>query len=133
MHDHRHVMRTIAVAAIVAVLAAAPRICGGVVAERTTYLTFTKPVRLPGVTLDPGTYIFELSDTLNAPGVVRVASRDRKISYFLGMTHAIERPRDLRFDASVSLGESPAGVAPPITVWWPVGERMGRQFPYPER
>jgi hypothetical protein len=49
------------------------------------------------------------------------------------LTNAIARPRGLRLDASVSMGESPAGVAPPITAWWPIGTLSGRQFVYSVR
>ena len=48
---------------------------------RTTYLTFSQPVQLPGVALGAGTYLFELADPDAAPGVVRVLSRDRRIAY----------------------------------------------------
>ena len=80
-----------------------------IVPERTTYLTFTRTVRVPGATLSSGTYIFELVDSFAAPGVVRVSSRDRKMSYFMGFTKAIERPHDLRPDASVTFGETAIG------------------------
>jgi hypothetical protein len=114
-------------------LAIAQRVAAEMVPERTTYLTFTRTVRVPGATLNSGTYIFELVDSFAAPGVVRVSSRDRKVSYFMGFTKAVERPRDLRPDMSVSFGEAAAGAAPPIDVWWPIGERTGRKFVYVDR
>jgi hypothetical protein len=98
---------------------------------RTTYLTFSQPVQLPGASLGAGTYIFELADPSAASGVVRVLSADRRIAVFMGFTHEVERPRWMNLEASVSLGESIAGVAPRITAWWPAGERSGRQFIYP--
>jgi len=134
MRNNRNVVwATIGVAVAMFALALVQHVAAGTIAERTTYLTFSRPVRLPGVTLSAGTYVFELADPINAPGVVHVASRDRRTGYFMGFTHAAERPRGLRLDASVSLGESAAGVAPPITAWWPTGERTGRQFIYSDR
>jgi hypothetical protein len=134
MRNNRNVVwATIGVAVVMFALALVQHVAAGTLAERTTYLTFSRSVRLPGVTLRAGTYVFELADPMNAPGVVRVASRDRRTAYFLGFTHAAERPRGLRLDASVSLGESAAGVAPPITAWFPIGERSGHQFIYPDR
>jgi hypothetical protein len=115
------------------VLVLAQHVAAGTFAERTTYLTFSRSVRLPGVTLAAGTYVFELADPYSAAGVVRVLSGDRRTPYFMGFTNAKERPRGLRLDASVSLGESAGGVAPPITAWYPIGERTGRQFIYPDR
>ena len=113
-------------------LAVAEHVAAAIVPERTTYLTFARTVRVPGATLTSGTYIFELVGSFAAPGVVRVSSRDRKVSYFMGFTKAVERPRDLRSDASVTLGEPGRGEPPPIDVWWPIGESSGRQFVYPE-
>jgi hypothetical protein len=101
--------------------------------ERTTFLTFSQPVRLPGVALGAGTYIFERADPIGAPTVVRVLSRDRKTAYYMGFTNFAERPRKLRHDAVVSLGESARGVTPAVTAWWPIGESTGHRFIYPAR
>jgi hypothetical protein len=111
-------------------LALVQHAAAGTIAERTTYLTFSQPVQLPGVALGAGTYVFELADPVGAPGVVRVLSRDRRTAYFMGFTYAAERPRGMRHDTMVSFGESAAGVAPRITVWWPIGEMTGHQFIY---
>jgi len=134
MRNNRGAIWTnVGVGVVVVALAAAARVAAGTWPERTTYLTFNRSVQLPGVTLDRGTYIFELLDSASAPGVVRVVSGDRKVAYFLGLTNAAERPRGMRSDASVSFGEAQAGAAPPITAWWPVGERSGRAFIYRNR
>ena len=111
------------------VLALAPSAAGHDNAAKTTYLSFSQSVRLPGVALRPGTYIFELADPGNS-SVVRVMSRDRKGAYFMGFTTPVERPGRLHPKATVSLGESEAGAAPPITTWWPIGESTGRAFMY---
>ena len=120
-------------AAALFVLALIPQAGAVSSASRTTYLTFSKPVRLPGVALGSGTYIFELAAPMSAGSVVRVLSRDRKTAYFMGFTHAVPRPHGLPADAVVSLGESARDVAPPITVWWPTGENVGRSFIYAGR
>ena len=134
MRNNRNVIwATIGVALAMFTLVLVQHVAAGSFAERTTHLTFSRSVRLPGVTLNAGTYVFELADPYNAAGVVRVLSGDRRKSYFMGFTNATERPRGLRLDASVSLGESAGGVAPPITAWYPIGERTGRQFIYPDR
>jgi len=123
----------VAVGIVMTALASVRHVVAGTLPERTTYLTFNRPVQLPGVTLTAGTYIFELLDPFTAPGVVCVASPDRKVAYFMGLTNAAERPRGLRLDASVSLGEAGSGAAPPITIWWPIGETTGRAFIYRDR
>ena len=117
--------------AAVLALALVPRAGAMGSAEKTTYLTFSQPVRLPGVSLSSGTYIFEIASPNTSAGIVRVMSRDRSIAYFLGFTRPVTRPHNLSRDQNVSLGESAAGVAPPITTWWPQNESTGRQFVYP--
>jgi hypothetical protein len=116
-------------AAVLAIMLA-PR-AGAVGASKTTYLTFSRPVTLPGVALGSGTYIFEIANPDTSVNVVRVMSRDRSIAYFMGLTRPIARPHGMKRDQSVSLGESAAGAAPPITAWWPQDESTGRQFVYP--
>ena len=100
-------------------------------AQRTTYFTFNRPVSLPGVALGSGTYTFEIVNPDTTADVVRVTSRDGSVIYFMGHTRPVARPRGLKFDERVSIGESAAGVAPPITAWYPLNEPTGHQFVYP--
>jgi hypothetical protein len=94
----------------------------------TTYLTFSRAVSLPGVTLPAGTYIFERAEQ-NAPSVVHVLSRDRKKVYWMAFTTPIARPDSLG-NRVVVLGEAAAGEAPPVRAWFPIGETIGHQFNY---
>jgi hypothetical protein len=100
-------------------------------AHKTTYLTFSKPVSLPGVALRSGTYTFEIANPDTSADIVRVSSRDGSLVYFMGFTKAVIRPNSMSRHQSVSIGESAAGVAPPVTAWWPLNESTGRQFVYP--
>ncbi len=93
-------------------------------------LTFSGPVALPGVTLRAGTYIFELADPTLRGEIVRVLSGDRSRVYLTAFTMRTERPAGMPADRLVSFGEAPAGVAPPITAWFPDGESTGHQFIY---
>ena len=102
-------------------------------ADRMSYLTFSGPVSLPGVTLGAGTYVFELALPFSQRNVVRVMSRDRRISYYMGFTRTVDRPSGLPAGAAISLGESPRNQAPPITAWWPMGETQGHEFLYSRR
>lgn len=99
-------------------------------AERTTVLTFSQPVQLPGVSLGSGAYIFEVAA---APDVVRVMNRNRTIVYYMGFTSRIDRPAGLKTSAPVTLEESAGGVAPRVHAWWPSGESTGHQFNYANR
>src|SRR6185436_8791114 len=90
--------------------------------DRMTYLHFTRPVRLPGVELGAGTYIFELPDPMGAFNVVRVSSQDRRTVYYTAFTRIVERPKELRPEQLISFGEARPSAPLPIKAWWPNGE-----------
>jgi hypothetical protein len=98
-------------------------------ASRLNLLTFSGPVALPGVTLGAGTYAFDLLNADSGANVVRVQSKDRRHTYFMGLTNRINRPAGMRSDAFVTLGEVSRGAVPPIVAWYPGGDD-GRQFLY---
>jgi hypothetical protein len=98
--------------------------------HRQTALTFSRSVSLPGVTLQPGTYVFEVANPESGGNVVRVRRDDYRQVYFAGFTHMVERPDSLG-GRPVLLGEALPGKAVPILAWFPHGERTGRQFIYP--
>ena len=73
--------------------------CGADVdAHKTTYLTFSQPVSLPGVALGSGTYTFEIANPDTSADIVRVTSRDGSLVYFMGFTRAIARPNGMSRD-----------------------------------
>lgn len=113
-------------------LATAVSIGASTNAKHTMYVTFNRPVSLPGVTLGVGTYIFETPDPVSDLDLVRVLSRDRSIVILTTFTRQVERYSGMKRDQVISFGEAPANEAQPITVWWPQ-DSPGRQFVYPKR
>ena len=99
-------------------------------ASRTTYFTFSGTVQMPGVALAAGTYIFEVVNPYGGSDVVRVISRDRKKTYLMRLTRAVERPWRGNLDASITLGETAAGAPPKVKAWYPQNETRGREFIY---
>src|SRR5262245_28411985 len=91
-------------------------------ADKKMYVTFNRPVALPGLALGSGTYIFELPDPVGAWDFVRVSSQDRRIVYLTVFTRLIERPAGMDPSQPVSVGEAPANNPQPITAWWPANE-----------
>ena len=100
-------------------------------ASRTTYLTFSGPVGLPGVTLGTGTYVFEVAD--GRVDIVRVMNKSRSTVFYMGFTEQVERPAGLSPNHQVSFSEVKPGVAPPIAAWYPLGDAIGHRFLYPKR
>jgi hypothetical protein len=95
-----------------------------------TYLTFNRPVALPGVTLGSGTYAFEIVNPLDSADIVRVRDRNRTKVYFSGMTISAKRPERLASDAAVWFGETGAHDPVQIVAWFPPNASRGRQFLY---
>jgi len=98
----------------------------------TNRLSFSGPVRLPGVTLSAGTYLFERVEPTNRDVIV-VRSHDRTRTYFMAQTRRRERPANLPGGQLVDFGETRRGDVPTITAWYPEGERMGHAFVYHAR
>ena len=98
----------------------------------TNRLVFSGPVRLPGVTLAAGAYLFERVEPVNRDLVV-VRSDDRSKVYFMAMTLPSHRPAGLAANRLVTFGEVARGAVPPIAAWYPEGEQIGHTFVYGSR
>jgi len=101
---------------------------GGVAPSNRVELTFNRPIALPGVTLAPGTYVFERPSPLSAIEIVRVSSQDRRFTYFMGYTDLVERPAGKV--PAITFGEAPEGSATPIREWYPEESSSGHHFRY---
>ena len=120
---------------ICAVVAAGPLMAGSIHGQvmspsRVNYLTFSKPVVLPGVVLPAGTYTFEAGPDGRSRDIVLVTSRDGKRHTYLGFTRDVQRPEGIPADQLVGFGEAPAKEPLPIAVWYPVGSTRGHEFLY---
>src|SRR5262249_3648886 len=97
---------------------------------RTMYISFSRPVALPGVELNAGTYVFELATPMSDSSLVRVTSRDHRTVYLTAFTIAIDRPANLKPGQVITFGEAARGTPPPIAAWFPDDMRDGREFIY---
>lgn len=111
-------------------LATTVSIGAGVNDNDTMYVSFNRPVALPGVSLGSGTYIFERLD-MHAHSVVRVVSRDRKIVLFTAFTNQVNRSAGLKRDQVISFAETSPNAPQRIAIWWPE-DSPGREFIYPK-
>jgi hypothetical protein len=100
-------------------------------ADRTTLITFSAPVSVPGVTLPAGTYTFKLLDSQVTRNVVQIFDKDR--SRILATIIAIPAQRDEVSDESVvTFKETPVNAPPAVRYWYYAGERAGQEFAYPK-
>jgi len=98
--------------------------------DSLVYMTFSKPVQVPGVTLGAGTYRFRLANPDTSRNVFQVLSRDGKTVF--AMFHTIPDMRmSVTSEATVSFRETPAGVPPAVRSLFYGGEHRGYEFVYP--
>jgi hypothetical protein len=98
--------------------------------NKLTYLTFSGPVQLPGITLPAGTYRFELADPDSSRRIIRVSDKDGSKNYgmFLSISDRKLEPSD---NPVVMFKETPAGAPQAVQAWFYPGERYGYEFAYP--
>lgn len=100
--------------------------------NQLTYLTFSAPVALPGMTLPAGAYRFTHPDCSMTGGVLRVSSEDGTHVYGTFLTIPEERPT-ASSRPEVVLAEMPTGSPEAIKAWFYPGETTGDHLMYPGR
>ena len=96
--------------------------------NRMTYFTFNAPVRVHGVLLPPGVYVFEIGNPNTDSNVTRVMDRKRTKVYANALTRVVTRPPAGRLDAAIVFGETVTPGPRPVNGWFPAGETSGREF-----
>ena len=98
--------------------------------QKRTFLTFSAPVEMPGVTLQPGTYVFKIADTPSR-NVVQVFDKDEKDIIGQWLYVSAERPQ-VTGETVVTFKETREGTIPAVQFWYYPGEKIGREFIYPK-
>jgi hypothetical protein len=98
---------------------------------KQTFLTFSGPVQLPGITLPAGTYQFRLADPESGRRTLQVWDKEGSKLY----TTLLTIP-DQRMAASsepvVMFTERASGEAQPIRAWFYPNDTYGQEFVYPK-
>jgi hypothetical protein len=99
--------------------------------NKKTFLTFSGPVQVPGVTLPAGTYTFKLADLTGNRHVVQVFDKEEKkiFTTILAIPNQRLEPSD---KPVVLFSERPAGSPQAVKVWYYPGETIGNEFVYPK-
>lgn len=125
-------VKLIVTALVLAVLAV---LAGRVTAQQIntndrTFMTFTAAVEMPGVTLQPGTYVFRLADSPTRNVVQVLDEREKNI---LGQWTFVQadRPR-VTEETVVMFRETREGSTPAVQFWYFPGEKIGKEFIYPK-
>ena len=101
--------------------------------DRLTYLTFSGPVQLPGVTLAAGTYTFKLADLSGSRHVVHVMTKEESPKLITTlMTIPNQRLEPVK-DTYIMFQERPAGMPQAMQAWFYPGRSIGEEFIYPKQ
>jgi len=103
--------------------------------DQRTYLTFSGPVQMPGVTLPAGKYTFKLADT-SLHNIMQVY--DEKEQHIIGQWFFIPRNRTTEEQDRangkpvVMFREMPEGFTPAIQYFFYPSDLTGKEFIYPK-
>jgi len=97
--------------------------------NKLTYVTFSKSVQLPGVTLPAGRYRFELADVVESRRVIKVQSEDGKKQLAMLLT-VPNQLRDIPKDPVVLFRETAQGQPEAVRSYNYPGERIGYELIY---
>ena len=95
-----------------------------------TIMTFSSAVELPGMKLEPGTYVFRIADTASR-NVIQVLSNDEMKQLGQWLFVSAER-QEVTGDTVVTFREASAGTTPAVQFWFYPGEKIGKEFIYPK-
>ena len=95
-----------------------------------TIMTFSSAVELPGMRLEPGTYVFRLADSASR-NVIQVLDQEEKNMLGQWLFVSAERP-EVTGDTVVTFRETSAASTPAVQFWYYPGEKIGKEFVYPK-
>ena len=95
-----------------------------------TIMTFSSAVELPGLRLEPGTYVFRLADTPSR-NVIQVFDQEEKDILGQWLFVSAERP-EVTGETVVTFRETSAASTPAVQYWYYPGEKIGKEFIYPK-
>jgi len=99
---------------------------------KQTFLTFSGPVQLPGMTLAAGTYMFKLADPEGGRRAIQVWDKEGSKLYTTLLTIPDQRMK-VTDDPVVMFNERPSGEAQAIRSWFYPDESYGFEFIYPKQ
>jgi hypothetical protein len=103
--------------------------------NQRTYLTFSGPVQMPGVTLPAGKYVFRLADTA-LHNVMQVFDGDEKQIigqwFFVPKNRTTEEASAANGKPVVTFSEMPEGMTPAVRYYFYPTDLIGKEFIYPK-
>jgi hypothetical protein len=125
-------LKSLLVASAAAVVLAGGIAAGqGVLPDRSTIVTISAPVSIPGTVLPAGEYLFKLADTNASRNVVQIFDKDRA-KIFATLIAVSAQRNEPEGEAVITFHETPANQPPALHYWYYAGEKDGQEFVYPK-
>lgn len=99
-------------------------------ADRSTFVTFSGPVSIPGKTLPAGTYTFKLADSPSDRHIVQIFDKDQTQLFATILAIPAER-NTAEGEPVITFRETPSNMPPALRYWYYAGETSGNEFVYP--
>jgi hypothetical protein len=97
--------------------------------DKKTIVTTGEPIQVPGVTLEPGKYVFKLADSQSDRHIVVI--QNERMNHTYATLLAIPNYRLQPTGKSQFLfWETPAGQPKALRAWFYPGDNFGQEFPY---
>jgi hypothetical protein len=98
--------------------------------NKKTVIRIDQALQLPGITLQPGTYVFKLGDSSSNRHIVQVFNEDETevLTTILAIPNYRLQPTG---DSEFGFWETPRGTAPALRAWFYPGDNFGQEFVYP--
>ncbi len=99
--------------------------------DKKTKVTISEPVEVPGVVLEPGTYVFKLVESSNDRHIVIIKNERENHTYatIFAVPNYRVRPTG---KSVISFWETPAGQPHALRAWFYPGDYYGQEFLYPK-
>ena len=99
--------------------------------NKKTVVTISEPMEIPGVVLQPGTYVFKLVDSQADRNIVEVQNQRENHTFatIIAVPNYRIRPTG---KTVISFWETPAGQPKALRAWFYPGDNFGQEFRYPK-
>jgi len=99
--------------------------------DRRTFVTFSGPVSVPGMTLPAGTYTFRIMDSNTDRHVVQIFNQEGTQLMTTILAVAAQRLEPTG-DPVITFKETASNRAPAVRYWYYAGDLAGNEFVYPK-
>jgi len=127
----RPIQTTIAAACAALALTAGAATAQTVPPDRLTYVTFSGPVSVPGMTLPAGTYEFKLIDSNTNRNVVQIFNREGT-KLFTTLLAVPAQRMEPTGDPVITFKETASDRPPAVHYWYYAGDLAGNELVYPK-